>query len=235
MSHALDPPGPSDTHELPMFPLGSVLLPGMVLPLHVFEPRFRVLVDTVLLSDRREFGVVLIERGSEVGGGEVRTDVGCTARVLDVARAEDGRVALVALGAERIRVERWMEDDPFPRAIVRRWPDEVATPDAAARGAEPADTDAPDPGADLAAVEATLGRLLELVGRLGLSEDVALPELSDDPTERLYQIATLSPLGALDRQRVLCAPGLADRLATLGELLIDQEILLRAEVDRREE
>ena len=63
-----------------MFPLGSVLLPSMVLPLHVFEPRYRALVRDVLDGDG-EFGVCLISRGHEVGGDDVRTDVGTVARV----------------------------------------------------------------------------------------------------------------------------------------------------------
>jgi len=217
----------SAAYELPMFPLGSVLLPGMLLPLHVFEPRFRVLVDTVLLSDRREFGVVLIERGSEVGGGESRTDIGCAARVLEVSRADDGRVALAAIGVRRIRVERWLHDDPFPQAVVGDWPDDAdrATDDGSHQELATA----------LGAVDASLARLLELARQLELVDDIGMPELSENPTERVYQLATLSPLGALDRQRVLAAPDLAGRLALLSELLADQEILLRAELDRREE
>ena len=115
----------SETYELPMFPLGSVLLPGMVLPLQVFEPRYRVLVDTVLLADEPEFGSVMIERGHEVGGGDVRASVGCIARIVDFTRHEDGLVTLVAVGTRRITVEDWLEDDPFPRALVADWPDDA--------------------------------------------------------------------------------------------------------------
>ena len=68
----MDPmPAPTGSYELPMFPLGSVLLPGMVLPLRVFEPRYRALIATVPSADAPEFGCVLIERGSEAGGGGV--------------------------------------------------------------------------------------------------------------------------------------------------------------------
>lgn len=70
--------------DIPMFPLGTVLLPGAYLPLHVFEPRYRRLVQACL-EGSPEFGVVLIERGSEVGGGERRFDVGCVARILSAA------------------------------------------------------------------------------------------------------------------------------------------------------
>src|SRR5690606_29548107 len=98
-----------------MFPLGSVLVPGMVLPLHVFEPRYRALVRDCLAGDG-EFGVVLIARGSEVGGGDVRTDAGTLARIVRVDEADDGRFAVVAVGLRRIRVVRWLDDDPYPRA-----------------------------------------------------------------------------------------------------------------------
>src|SRR4051812_9365869 len=81
--------------ELPMFPLGTVLLPGAVLPLHVFEPRYRALVEVCVAGDR-EFGVVLIERGNEVGGGDTRTSAGCVARIAEVRELPDGRYLLVA-------------------------------------------------------------------------------------------------------------------------------------------
>ena len=76
-----------------MFPLGSVLFPSAYLPLHVFEERYRQLVRDCLAGNG-EFGVVLIERGSEVGGGDVRTEVGTVARIVEVTEFDDGRFAL---------------------------------------------------------------------------------------------------------------------------------------------
>src|SRR5680860_298653 len=105
--------------ELGMFPLGTVLLPHATLPLHVFEPRYRALVEACL-EGTPEFGVVLIERGSEVGGGDTRFDLGTVARIVRAGRLDDGRYALVTVGAERLRVLRWLEDAPFPRALVER-------------------------------------------------------------------------------------------------------------------
>src|SRR5687767_5279898 len=101
--------------ELPMFPLGTVLLPGGVLPLHIFEPRYREMIRTCLDGDGT-FGVVLIERGSEVGGGDVRSDAGTLARIVEASETDDGRWGVVAVGAARIRVAAWLPDDPFPRA-----------------------------------------------------------------------------------------------------------------------
>ena len=107
---------------LPMFPLGTALVPSAGLPLHVFEPRYRALVKDCL-AGVPEFGVVLIARGSEVGGGEVRTDLGTVARIVESAELPDGRWALVAVGVRRIRVTAWLPDDPYPRADVEDWPD----------------------------------------------------------------------------------------------------------------
>ena len=202
--------------ELPMFPLGSVLLPSMALPLHVFEPRFKVLVDTVLLADRPEFGVVLIERGSEVGGGDVRSDVGCVARLVEAGRHDDGRWNLLAVGTQRIEVLDWLEDDPFPRARIR------------ALG----DLDEPAPGDRATGIdhlETLVRRVGALAAELGLAD---LPEqlvFSEDPELRVYQLATVSPLGALDRLRVLAATSMTERVALLGDLVAEQEILLRAQ------
>src|SRR3954452_6160856 len=109
---------------MPMFPLGSVLLPGAVLPLHVFEPRYRALVADCLAADEHEFGVVLIDRGQEVGGGDVRRVAGTVARMIQVAQLDGGRFAVVAVGTRRIRVEQWLPDEPYPRADVGDWADD---------------------------------------------------------------------------------------------------------------
>ncbi len=197
--------------ELPMFPLGSVLLPSMLMPLHVFEPRYRAMVDDVLAAPEPEFGVVLIDRGSEVGGGDVRTGVGCVAHLVEAGRTEDGRWALVAAGVRRIAVEAWLPDDPYPRALVRDLPDVGPTVGAAA----------------LDATEAALRRVAALASELGshgLPEDL---ELADDVALRTFQYGVLAPIGPLDRQKVLQAPGPTDRLALVDELLAEQEALLR--------
>ena len=201
--------------ELPMFPLGSVLLPGMALPLRIFEPRYRQMMSEVLATDPPRFGVVLIERGSEVGGGDVRTDVGCVAVVKAVEEASDGTLALLAVGDERFRVREWLPDDPYPRARVEPW-------------AESGDADA---GATASQLEALGDEVLD-VTRLALrllGEEPPPPlRLADDPVRRCFELATLAPLGALDRQRVLCAAGLGERVELLAELVTDQRILLEA-------
>ncbi len=106
-----------------MFPLGNVVLPGELLPLNVFEPRYRQLVLDCLAAEVPEFGVVLIERGSEVGGGDVRTSIGTVARIVRVVPLGSGRFEVVAAGVRRVTVLEWLSDDPYPRGDVESWPD----------------------------------------------------------------------------------------------------------------
>ncbi|MGB8857850.1 MAG: LON peptidase substrate-binding domain-containing protein, partial [Ilumatobacteraceae bacterium] len=109
---------------MPMFPLGSVLLPSGILSLHVFEPRYRALVRACVASPPHEFGVVLIDRGHEVGGDDVRRSVGSVARMVQVAELEEGRFGVIAVGVRRCRIRAWLPDDPYPVADLVDWPDE---------------------------------------------------------------------------------------------------------------
>jgi uncharacterized protein len=198
---------------LPMFPLGSVLLPGGVLPLHVFEPRYRALVQDCLASPDPEFGVVLIDRGHEVGGGDVRRAVGTVARMLQVAELDGGRYAVVAVGTRRIRVEQWLVDDPYPRAEVSEWPDD----DLADEGLD----------ADYRHVAAKVKRVSALAIELGDLAGDPSTDLSDDPLVGSYQLAVLAPLSAADQYDLLCAPNPAARLGLLDERLDDVEATQR--------
>lgn len=195
-----------------MFPLGSVLTPQMLLPLHIFEPRYRRMVGDCLEFDRG-FGVVLIERGSEVGGGEQRSDVGTLAAITEAVPLEDGRWAVVAVGTTRIRVVEWLDDDPYPRARVEAWPDG-------------------DPSGDLpAAVAAATGRLrrfLTLATELGASGLPLDLEFSPDPAEAADQLVAVSPVGALDRHTLLVAPEPVERLERLVAFLDDELGVLEA-------
>lgn len=192
---------PGETRELAMFPLGSVLFPGMPLPLRVFEPRYVAMLSTVLGGPEREFGIVLIERGSEVGGGDVRFGVGTVARVASVEIAE-GTIGLLAVGAARFEVVRWLQDSPFPRAEVREL--------------GPLEMDASTVPALATAeglVRATLTRASEFVN-LPWPPDI---ELSAEPAERIWQVAAIAPLGSLDQLALLRSRTAAELLATLVE------------------
>lgn len=198
-----------------MFPLGMVLVPGVFLPLHVFEERYRELVHDVLDGDR-EFGVVLIERGSEVGGGDTRSSIGTIARIVQAEELPDGRWAVGAVGDRRIRVVEWLSDEPYPRAIVDDWPDESAV-DADLRSC-------------YETVVAALRTALGLAGELGRDVAPVDSPLPDDPTRGSFALVALAPLGPLDQQRLLCSPGPAHRLELLQSTLTEQITALRAEL-----
>ncbi|MFT3854714.1 MAG: LON peptidase substrate-binding domain-containing protein [Ilumatobacteraceae bacterium] len=198
---------------MPMFPLGSVLLPGAILPLHVFEPRYRALVQDCLAADEHEFGVVLIDRGHEVGGGDVRRDVGTVARMVQVAQLEGGRYAVVAVGTRRIQVDEWLPDDPYPRAEVVDWPDDE-TDDQAGAGVEYLDE-------LYRRVAARVRRIAALAIELGDAAGDPCTELSDDPLVGSYQLAVLAPLSTADEYDLLGARGPRRRLVLLDERLDD--------------
>lgn len=199
-----------------MFPLGSVLLPGEVLPLHVFEPRYRELVHFCIDSPHHEFGVVLISRGSEVGGDDQRTHVGTRARMVQVAELDDGRYGIVAVGVERIRIHAWLADDPYPRAQAESWPDSPLTT---------MDTDTL--ALHVAATSSRVRRSAALALELGDPGADPTTEISSDPVLATYQLATVAPIGPLDRHQVLVAANAQERLEVLDRVLDDVEALLR--------
>src|SRR5438445_11933836 len=99
--------------SLPLFPLGSVLFPGMHLPLHIFEPRYRLLVKRSVERDE-PFGIVLIKSGPEVGGAAEPYHVGTTARIIGSTPLPGGRSFIIARGERRFEIESIHADrDPY--------------------------------------------------------------------------------------------------------------------------
>jgi Lon protease-like protein len=199
---------------LPMFPLGSVLLPGGLLPLHVFEPRYRDMVrDCLRVDGEPEFGQALITRGWETGGGDERAMVGTVAQMLQVEALDENRYALVAVGTRRIRINAWLPDDPYPVADVDDWPD--------------VDPDAPGLDVQVAASHARVRAAMAMAVELGDLPAADDSEISDDPLVATYHLAALAPIGPADRLRLLSAEGPTDRLDLLDEILDDVEAMLK--------
>jgi len=204
---------PSDeVFELPMFPLGSVLFPSMILPLRIFEPRYQTLVRRCLDGDRR-FGVAMIDRGSEVGGGDVRSMVGCVSTILQDEEQSDGQWFLVCVGTGRLRIREWLDDDPYPLARVSMWTDDSPT-------ALLLD--------QVRALESQFRTVLALASELDEWSVPLTIELSEDPILASYQMSAVSPFGSFDRQRLLAADSAATRVELLGELLADADLMMRA-------
>ena len=191
-----------------MFPLGSVLLPAMPLQLRVFEERYLLMLSSLVAAKNVRFGVVLIERGWEVGGGDQRFEVGTVAEILQVA-AEDGVVGLTAQGSGRFEIVEWLEDDPHPRAEVRPLPD-LVWDDAL----EPLRLETEQ------LVRRTLAEASEFA-ETGWSPDV---ELADDPMDRCWQLAGIAPLGDLDRMSLLRASSAGELLQRTAELTRDARV-----------
>jgi Lon protease-like protein len=196
--------------ELPMFPLGNVLLPSALLSLHVFEPRYRALARHCVAGDRR-LGVVLIERGREVGGGDVRFDVGTRATIADAVELDDGRWILILVGEDRVRVRRWLPEDPYPRAEVEVCDDRPPGPKAPAQRDE---------------LEQALRRVVAQRLELGDLTADAPVELSEDPAVATWQAVAHAPLGPLDAQRILATDGADERLAMVRSLLEEEAAVL---------
>ena len=196
--------------EMPMFPLGSVLFPHMPLPLRVFEPRYLAMLADILDQEPAEFGVTLIERGSEVGGGDVRTAIGTVARVSQLDSAGEA-VLMIAQGDRRIRVAEWLEDAPYPRAVVEDLP-EPAWKDELAPLLEHADR----------VVRRVLRKADEVGEELRWPADVGV---DDDPAAAAWQLAAIAPLGPLDQLDLLRSESIARLLARTVELTEDAEVL----------
>lgn len=193
-----------------MFPIGSVLLPHMPLPLRVFEPRYLVLLKDVLQEEPSDFGVVLIERGQEVGGGDVRVDIGTVARIESLDTAGES-ILMIAQGVRRIRIIGWLPDDPYPRADVEDLP-------------EPSWSD--DLAPLLAKAEATVRRVLKLADEAG--EELRWPAdvgLDDDPAAAAWQLAAIAPLGPLDQFDLLRSETIERLLTRTIALVEDAEPL----------
>ncbi|WP_299557031.1 LON peptidase substrate-binding domain-containing protein [uncultured Mycolicibacterium sp.] len=191
----------------PMFPLEVAMLPGEALPLRIFEPRYAALVADCLAMTDPSFGVVLIEAGREVGGGDIRTDVGAVARIVEYTAAGPGRYRLRCVVGERIRVLRWHPDDPYPQAEVEPWPDEPGPPVADDRIAELEDS-----------IVALYDRIAAARGAEPFGRSVlAGTDVVDDVGVRLYELAARVPMGQADRYAVLAAPSPAERLEALRD------------------
>src|ERR1700744_896271 len=112
---------------LPLFPLGAVLYPGMLLPLHIFEDRYRQLVRDLLDGpEPRRFGVIAIRKGRETGIDGVQSlyEVGCTAVLRRAERQDDGGLDIVTVGTQRFRLTRLEESRPYLQGEVEMLPEE---------------------------------------------------------------------------------------------------------------
>jgi len=192
---------------IPMFPLSLVLFPGQILPLHIFEIRYRTMVEEII-DEGRKFGVVLIERGSEVGGGETRKNVGTLAEIIDSEKSSDGRWLLITKGMKRIQISKWLEDSPYPRAEISFVDDEESI--------------ICDREEWLKTVN-HMRRVLAILAELGDDVSPFSIEISEDPLLGSYEMSSVIPVTPFDSQKLLEADSVKERCNLLKEFLINLE------------
>jgi Lon protease-like protein len=187
---------------MPMFPLNSVLFPYMPLRLRVFEERYLIMLAELLKNEHARFGVVLIERGREVGGGEQRLNVGTMAEIAQLG-AQEGFVGLIAQGGRRFVVTHWLEDAPHPRAEISEIPDFEG--DSGLRELREN-------------TEHLVRRALAVASEFDENVWPADVELSAEPIAAAWQLAAIAPLNALDQVTLLRSTSCAELLGRVSEL-----------------
>ena len=187
---------------LAMFPLNSVLFPYMPLRLRVFEERYLIMLAELLRSEDARFGVVLIERGREVGGGEKRFSVGTIAEITQLG-AQESFVGMLAKGSRRFEVTEWLADAPHPRAEVSEMA-ELEWDNGLWQLREE--------------TEHLVRRTLAVASEFAENFWPADVELSANPVAAAWQLAAISPLNALDQLALLGSTSFADLLAGVSEL-----------------
>jgi len=200
-----------DTIELPLFPLNTVLFPGQVLPLHIFEDRYRLMIRRCLADDS-SFGVALIQHGAEVGDPAEPHSVGTVARIIESSHLPDGTMNIVTVGTERFRIRRLLRDQPYLRGEVEVFPMD-----------EPADSVALT---DLTRhVREQVSRYIALIAKAaGLQIQVG--EVPEAPQQVGYLAAVAMQIDNAEKQRLLGSPSLSGILAAEKTLLSRENALL---------
>ena len=176
---------------LPLFPLGAVLYPGMLLPLHIFEERYRQLVRDLLDGpEPRRFGVIAIRKGRETGVDGVHSlyEIGCTATLRRVDRHEDGRFDIITVGAQRFRLLGLDETQPYLQGEVEMLPEQ-----------------APDPAAAGPAVRVVQAAFREYLDALteGGGATVRIEDLPGEPALLSFLVAAAMVIDLPERQALL--------------------------------
>jgi Lon protease-like protein len=201
---------------MPMFPLSTVLIPAMPLSLRIFEERYLKLLGDLIGQEDAEFGVVFIERGSEVGGTQKRLDIG-TLTMVDNIGTLDEFYGLEATGGQRFLVNAWLPDDPYPMADIDFIPDLIWN-------------DNLDSAKDH--LEARVRALLAFASEFGDLRYGADIELSDDPMDACWQLAGILPVGGLDQSDLLKATSAEELIARTLDVVDQLEDALKVMLDQ---
>lgn len=204
---------------MPMFPLTTVLMPAMPLPLRIFEERYLKLLGDLIGQESPEFGVVLISRGPEVGGGEKRMDLGTIASVTNIGTTEQF-YGLESVGSQRFRVNAWLPDDPYPLADIDFIPDLIWNDNLMPARVH---------------LESRVRQLLAFASEFGDLQYGHDVEFSDDPMEACWQLAGVLPVGELDQLDLLGAQSAEELISKTYDIVKSAEADLRAMLGSNEE
>jgi Lon protease-like protein len=197
---------------MPMFPLSTALFPAMPLSLRIFEERYLKLTGDLILEENPVFGVVLIERGPEVGGGEKRLEIGTMALVNDIGTL-DRFYGIESVGGQRFRVNAWLPDDPYPLADIDFIPNLIWNDSLMAARNQ---------------LEIRVRSLLSFASEFGDLQYGPETEFSDDPMDACWQLAGVLPIGSLDQQDLLGAQSAEELITRTKETVVILEEALRA-------
>jgi Lon protease-like protein len=203
------------SETLPLFPLGTVLYPGLLLPLHVFEERYGQLVRDLLAGpEPRTFGVIAIREGRETGPNGIVTlyEIGCTATVRQITELDDGRYDLVTVGTQRFLLAGTDDAKPYLQGEVELLAEETGDETGAAMAAR--------------SVQDAFRTYLGALAERGVTQ-VSVPGLPDDPILLSYLVAASMVIDLRDKQALLAEPDALHRLVTERMLLSRETTMLR--------
>ena len=209
-------------NDLPLFPLNAVLFPQARMPLHIFEPRYREMMNRCL-EEELAFGVLLIKEGDEVGGPATPHEIGTLARIVDVARLEDGRMNIIVAGVTRFKLREQHTDRAYLTGRIQLLPDENVNLKKVERVAQRT--------GELFEKYAAVVRSIAAVDEDAEKEELDLPK---DPTVLSYAIAAGLPISMSDKQTLLATPTTLQRLRREAAYLERELELLRLVSERSE-
>ena len=204
--------------EIPLFPLNLVLFPHMQLPLHIFEERYKEMVNRCV-RESLPFGIVLATGTSAITGNVETSNVGCTARISRVERLPDGCMNIEVVGERRFRILDTHEQQSYRTGVIEAFEDTAA-----------------DPTATLTMAIEVRQLLHEFLSRMLTSRGETVPEfdLPDQPEHLSFTAAWALLMDNDKKQALLSAPDTADRLATEREILQGEVTRLRRAEAARE-
>ena len=203
--------------ELPLFPLNTVLFPGMPLPLHIFEERYKLMISQCLQGERI-FGVVQIKHGSEALGPLAEPHlVGCTARIIELETLDEGRLQIDTVGEQRFQVLKLKNSLPYLVGEVDQMPIEAGSPEELKPGAERLTT-----------------KVRQYIDLLNQIENVELDsgQIPQDPLALAYFASALLQMPPTDKQKLLESGRGIDLINYTNQFYLREIAFLRAIIER---